>query len=83
MTTGAGQLTNLERRATRERLVELLRSDLIGPSLGPEEMLPERPDKRYLMGILFPREAMAMHVVAEEETASSITVITNWTATLR
>jgi hypothetical protein len=63
-------LTAGEKRTTRDRLVANLRGDLIGPSHGNAEELPERPDKRYLMGILFPRNATAGSVVEEEETSA-------------
>lgn len=58
------------KRDARERLVVLLRGDLVGPADGDMEELPERPDKRYLMGMLFPRNAKAAPVVEEEETAA-------------
>jgi hypothetical protein len=61
----------LAKRAAREQLLAILRGDLIGPSRGENEELPERPDKRYLMGMLFPRDAKAAPVVQEEETAAS------------
>ena len=62
-------LTTREKRAARDQLVATLRGDLIGPSHGDAEELPERPDKRYLMGMLFPRNATAAPVVEEETSA--------------
>ncbi|PWC29028.1 helicase-related protein [Teichococcus aestuarii] len=63
-------LTTREKRTARDRLVATLRGDLIGPSHGDAEELPERPDKRYLMSMLFPRNATAAPVVEEEETSA-------------
>src|SRR5581483_11400786 len=72
MNGAGGQLTNQQRREIRSDLVRLIRSDLIGPT-DPAEILRERPDKRYLMGMLFPREALARQVVSDEETAGGDT----------
>ncbi|MGX9964763.1 helicase-related protein [Roseomonas sp. F4] len=66
----APTLTAQEKRAARDQLVATLRGDFVGPSLGAVEDLPERPDKRYLMGMLFPRNATAAPVVEEEETSA-------------
>jgi hypothetical protein len=41
----------------RDAIVDYLREQLIGPLDGPKETLEEAPHKRYLSGILFPREA--------------------------
>ncbi|MFV2083406.1 helicase-related protein [Micromonospora sp. LOL_021] len=41
----------------RGLVLEYLRRQLIGPWEGEDEVLGERPDRRYLSGILFPREA--------------------------
>lgn len=54
----------------RDGLLQLLRSELIGPCKGGGETLKERPDKRYLMGTLFPRNATASQVVREEVTSA-------------
>ena len=44
-------------------LLERLRTDLVGPTYGKEEVIEDRPSDRYLTGMLFPQNAM----VAEEE----------------
>jgi len=41
----------------RERIVEYLGAQLIGPIGGPGETLHDPPSKRYLMGLLFPQRA--------------------------
>ena len=38
----------------RNRIVERLRADLIGPLMGPDEVLTSRPSDVYLSGILWP-----------------------------
>lgn len=48
-----------ERGADRQLVLGYLTAQLIGPVDGPEEILGERPDRRYLSGILFPGEADA------------------------
>lgn len=63
-------LKDQEKIEIREGLLELLRRELIGPCEGENEALKERPDKRYLMGTLFPRNATASHVVKEEVTSA-------------
>lgn len=64
-------LKDEEKFEIRESLLQLLRSELIGPCGGEEETLKERPDKRYLMGTLFPRNAVASQVVKEEVTSAA------------
>jgi hypothetical protein len=51
----------------RERVIEYLHSQVVGPFDGPEEVLQDPPTGRYLMGILYPREATTADVVATEE----------------
>ncbi|MGC4862811.1 helicase-related protein [Micromonospora sp. DT41] len=41
----------------RNLVLDYLRRQLIGPWTGEDEVLTERPDRRYLAGILFPGEA--------------------------
>ncbi len=52
-------------RATRDRLVEALRRELIGPST-PDEVINEYPTSRYLVGRLAPARA------AEDDTDAAI-----------
>lgn len=52
-------------RATRDRLVEALRRELIGPS-APDEVINEYPTSRYLVGRLAPARA------AEDDTDAVI-----------
>ncbi|SCL25966.1 Helicase conserved C-terminal domain-containing protein [Micromonospora nigra] len=51
--------TTTEPTGAEERTLVLnyLRRQLTGPWNGEDEILTERPDRRYLAGILFPREA--------------------------
>lgn len=51
----------------RTAFCDLLRSDLIGPANGRDESLFERPDKRYLMGMLFPQDAAVQNATLDEE----------------
>lgn len=53
--------------AERSAYCDLIRGDLIGPAKGGDEILPERPDKRYLMGMLFPQDAAVQNALVEEE----------------
>lgn len=39
----------------RDRTVELLGRELLGPAHGPAESIPNRPDRTYLVGTLFPQ----------------------------
>lgn len=39
----------------RDQLVGYLRHQMCGPTQGDAELLQERPDRRYLLGILYPR----------------------------
>ena len=41
--------------SARRRLLERLKTDLIGPSYGETEQIEDRPSDRYLTGILFPQ----------------------------
>lgn len=63
-------LKDQEKIEIRQSLLALLRGELIGPCEGEQEVLKERPDKRYLMGTLFPRNATASQVVREEVTSA-------------
>lgn len=51
----------------RSAYCDLVRSDLIGPANGANEVLSERPDKRYLMGMLFPQDAAIQNATVDEE----------------
>lgn len=55
--------------ADRAAFCELLRGELIGPSGGIGEELQDRPDKRYLMGMLFPQDAVTDNALEDEEEA--------------
>lgn len=45
----------MELSGVREDFVAYLRSQLVGPAGGEEEVLKDPPEKRYLMGTLYPR----------------------------
>src|SRR5690606_24659085 len=64
-------LRDNEKVEIRRSLLQLLRNELLGPSGGPDETLRERPDKRYLMGTLFPRNATAAPVVQYDDTSAA------------
>jgi hypothetical protein len=54
-------------RLDRDLILEYLERQLMGPLGGPEEELEgEAPHKRYLTGILFPREPQSAEELAEE-----------------
>ena len=42
----------------RDEIVKYIENQLVGPVGGPEELINDKPHKRYLMGILFPVEAV-------------------------
>jgi hypothetical protein len=42
----------------RASVVEYLNAELVGPANGKDEVLREKPHKRYLIGMLFPLEAV-------------------------
>jgi len=49
-------LDTTEKESGRRRIVRYLNKELIGPKNGEHETIEfERPDKRYTMGVLFPR----------------------------
>ena len=50
----------------REQTIEYLRSQLIGPTEGPDETLHDPPGQRYLMGLLFPKRADMEETLAAE-----------------
>lgn len=52
-------------RELRAEFLQETRKRLMGPR-EPDERLRERPDKRYLCGMLFPKGAKAMAAVADE-----------------
>ncbi len=43
----------------RDDFVGYVRSQLVGPFSGPSEVIADTPNRRYLMGILFPRSVAA------------------------
>jgi hypothetical protein len=50
----------------RDDVVSYVRRQLVGPFTGPAEVIADTPNRRYLMGILFPR-AVALEEYAEQE----------------
>lgn len=66
-----GNLRAADKVAIRKEFTDLLRRELIGPAGGPVEELLERPDKRYLMGMLFPKDAVAGQMLDEEVTRAA------------
>ncbi|WP_040880182.1 helicase-related protein [Marinobacterium rhizophilum] len=42
----------------REKIVEYLNKELVGPAEGEREEILDKPHKRYLMGVLFPKAAI-------------------------
>ena len=54
----------------RERIVDRLRQDLIGP-ISETEILLDRPTQRYSTGILYPRESQMQ---PEEDEDGGVTV---------
>jgi hypothetical protein len=62
----------VDSRATkRAELVDRIRAELIGPAGGETEVIRERPDWRYLMGMLFPQNVKGSALADEEETNAS------------
>jgi hypothetical protein len=58
----------------RDGFVEYLRKQLVGPAGGEDEVLRDPPDRRYLMGTLYPRGAeltQLTNLEGEEETSES------------
>ncbi|WP_073377670.1 helicase-related protein [Nocardiopsis flavescens] len=53
-----------DRRSVRNDLTDALRLQLVGPLSGPDEILADPPDRRYLMGTLYPQESnLCEHVL--------------------
>ncbi|MFC9702242.1 helicase-related protein [Streptomyces sp. NPDC056943] len=50
----------------RDRFVAYLRRQLVGPATGDDETLVDPPDRRYLMGTLYPRGASMLEHSQEE-----------------
>lgn len=50
----------------RDDFVSYVRSQLVGPFRGPSEVIADTPNRRYLMGILFPR-SVAFEEFTEQE----------------
>jgi len=58
----------------RECLIQYVRQELIGPANGPYDPLYEdSPAERYLMGVLFPRDADNSVVLDDEDEAKTAT----------
>ena len=51
----------------KDLLIDYLSRQLIGPADGDEESLNDRPNDRYLMAMLFPRDIPAEHVLQDED----------------
>jgi hypothetical protein len=51
---------------TRQDFVEYVRRQLVGPFDGPAEIIFDPPNRRYLMGILFPRQASFAEYIERE-----------------
>lgn len=60
---------------TRADFVTYVRRQLVGPFSGPNEIIFDPPNRRYLMGILFPRKLSAADVEqeGEEQDESAVT----------
>lgn len=52
---------------TRADFVAYVRRQLVGPFGGPDEIIFDPPNRRYLMGILFPRQLSFEGYVVDEE----------------
>jgi hypothetical protein len=52
---------------------DYIETQLIGPALGEFEKIEDRPDKRYLMGMLFPRDTDTEQSFSEEEEGEAAT----------
>lgn len=50
----------------RNEYVEFVERHLLGPSDGPSEVIADPPNRRYLMGLLFPRDADAQASLEQE-----------------
>lgn len=55
------------RKSARSQIVDYMRKQLIGPAYAVDEELREPPDKRYLMGVLYPRDCSFEMTTKEEE----------------
>lgn len=63
-----GEIVMEDLTDTRRDFVEYVRSQLVGPFGGADEVIFDPPNRRYLMGILFPRSvAFAGYMEAEGE----------------
>ncbi|GAA1108712.1 helicase-related protein [Nocardiopsis metallicus] len=64
--------TPQDETAARQLLVSALRRQLVGPAEGAHEVLSVPPDRRYLMGTLYPQEAdLHSRLLAAGEEADS------------
>lgn len=62
---------------TREEFVAYVRRQLVGPFGSSDEILFDPPNRRYLMGILFPRQvAFTGYIEAEGEEAEGVAATT-------
>jgi hypothetical protein len=58
-------MTENEKVELRDAFIEQVRSRVVGPA-DPSEALRERPNKRYLTGMIFPQGALAAAATADE-----------------
>ena len=54
----------------REHLVDILGRELLGPTYGPEEVLPFSPRSQYLIGHIAPVKLTGVSIEAEDDQAS-------------
>lgn len=50
----------------RADFIAYVRRQLVGPFSGPDEIIFDPPNRRYLMGVLFPRQVMFAEYIEEE-----------------
>lgn len=63
----------VESASGRRRIVRYLREEIVGPKNGERETIErERPDKRYTMGVLFPRSTEAGDLGEEREVEEDV-----------
>ena len=66
--------------SARDKILAYLRRELIGPFEGPNEYINDMPNKKYTMGILFPRETSSDVILEEEDEDGPDTYrVTEWT----
>lgn len=53
--------------SARDRIVQFLHNELVGPRHGEEEIVQEAPYRRYTSGTLYPQDADTAVILAEDE----------------